>query len=441
MAVESTIIRDAKGTGGVVGLTRKEPALVRWMLTRHHLAEYSSALHERSGRNRGSDSCHEQLNPAAMIQDEQHAVALLQHVDKNMINPFRPDDHPENVLVNISTGMLATAEVQTSLLTVLDASKEQSKHFMKATLTSEGCKSLHCPLKKTKLTTFTNMVKATNVRIQGKPRELNINAEMVFRRALKVAQVRHDVTMKSVLSQPVTSIPTSLFNEDGTFRKTTKSDLIHELESKVESLHLDNTPIIYDHHVYIRDGMAELQSMGGHHHTFEDLAKSYLTKLLQTLERSVTVVDVFDRYDLENSIKGQERLRRQMVTGATKQYQVSDNNPIPPWQKFMAVSSNKLALTRYLTSYIIKKAPTAHNLFDNREIIIAGGTIDPTATLRLTRGHCDEVKDLFSVQEEADTRILLQAVHADQHYRMSQTFGEITIKSHRCPDFGCSFLS
>ena len=47
MAVESTIIRDAKGTGGVVGLTRKEPALVRWMLTRHHLAEYSSALHER----------------------------------------------------------------------------------------------------------------------------------------------------------------------------------------------------------------------------------------------------------------------------------------------------------------------------------------------------------------------------------------------------------
>ena len=57
---------------------------------------------------------------------------------------------------------------------------------------------------------------------------------MVFQRYLKVAQVHHedrDVTIKSVLSQSVTSIPTSLFNEDGTLRKTTKSDLIHELKS------------------------------------------------------------------------------------------------------------------------------------------------------------------------------------------------------------------
>ena len=72
-----------------------------------------------------------------MTQDEQHVVTLLQHLDKNMINPFRPDDHTENVLVNISTGMLVTTKVglglHASLLT-LDYRTNETFHE-KSTLT------------------------------------------------------------------------------------------------------------------------------------------------------------------------------------------------------------------------------------------------------------------------------------------------------------------
>ena len=49
MATGKTVIKNAKGNGGIVGLSRKKPALIRWTLTRHIAAQYSAAMKERSG--------------------------------------------------------------------------------------------------------------------------------------------------------------------------------------------------------------------------------------------------------------------------------------------------------------------------------------------------------------------------------------------------------
>jgi hypothetical protein len=43
MGTEKTIIKDSKGSGGIVGITNQKSALVRWILTRHFLASFSSA--------------------------------------------------------------------------------------------------------------------------------------------------------------------------------------------------------------------------------------------------------------------------------------------------------------------------------------------------------------------------------------------------------------
>lgn len=48
IGTETTIIRDAKGRSGIVGLTRKQPALIRRSLTRHIMGEYRSAMKDRS---------------------------------------------------------------------------------------------------------------------------------------------------------------------------------------------------------------------------------------------------------------------------------------------------------------------------------------------------------------------------------------------------------
>ena len=49
MATEKTVIKNAKGDGGIVGLIRKKPALIQWTLTRYIAAQYSAAMKERSG--------------------------------------------------------------------------------------------------------------------------------------------------------------------------------------------------------------------------------------------------------------------------------------------------------------------------------------------------------------------------------------------------------
>lgn len=120
---------------------------------------------------------------------------------------------------------------------------------------------------------------------------------------------------------------TALFHKDGYFRKTIKADLIRALESKATSAQREYSAINHqaDLHIYIRDGMAELQRMSGHHNTFGDLAQCYRSK--QCLGRASTVADVFNRYDVD-FIKGQEQRRAQAVTGASHQYS-SIRTPVP----------------------------------------------------------------------------------------------------------------
>ncbi len=116
MATECTVICDAKSDGGIIGLTRKEPALLRWTLNQHVLGEYRYAMRDRSGQNATKSSSHEQTLPAAMTRDEKHVQAIVEEITTNMTDPFDTSSHPPGVLINISTGLHASDAVQASLL-------------------------------------------------------------------------------------------------------------------------------------------------------------------------------------------------------------------------------------------------------------------------------------------------------------------------------------
>ena len=66
MATEKTVMKNAKGNGGIVGLSRKKPALIRWTLTRHIAAQYSAARKERNGITFADNSVHQQEKAASM---------------------------------------------------------------------------------------------------------------------------------------------------------------------------------------------------------------------------------------------------------------------------------------------------------------------------------------------------------------------------------------
>ena len=114
------------------------------------------------------------------------------------------------------------------------------------------------------------MSKKTVIRVGQKTRYVTVTPELVFRRALVLSNSRPEVGVGGVLSKPVTSVPTSLFKEDGMMRNTKKSDLVSCLAPKDSCLPVLSAHSL-DHTVYIRDAMGVIHALDGDkYRSFED---------------------------------------------------------------------------------------------------------------------------------------------------------------------------
>jgi hypothetical protein len=66
LGTEKTIIKDSKGSGGIVGIMNQKSALVRWTLTRHFLASFVSAMNDRAGITSTSNTSHEEMKQTVL---------------------------------------------------------------------------------------------------------------------------------------------------------------------------------------------------------------------------------------------------------------------------------------------------------------------------------------------------------------------------------------
>ena len=239
MGVETTVIRDSKArNSGIIGKTHTETTALRWCLTNLLLGQYTTAMQSRisGSSDSGDTSRHEQMQPAKMKQDEEHACQIIQHITENMTDPFRTENHPD-ALINIGSGLYASEEVEKSLLAALEKGTKTFQQFVVDRFSEGNEKSFWDAIPKSGLQTFTDMNKTTPIKRGGKRLNVNMSAEYAFRRALAISESREDVKLATVLNRPITSIPTMLFKEDGTKRKTQKAEILHYLEDKVPAVH------------------------------------------------------------------------------------------------------------------------------------------------------------------------------------------------------------
>jgi hypothetical protein len=355
MATEKTATKDSKGNGGIINITRQQSALIRWSLTRHVLADFSSEMRQRSVISSSAEyTMHEETKPACLKRDEEHVQLLVDHIAQRMTNPFNVSSHPKP-LINISTGMHASREIETSRINSSDDGTKMAKTFVNSAFSKGQSGNFYSPIPRSTLKTFEDLTKKTKLKCRsGEVLEAHINSELVFRRALVLANSRDDVTVEKVLSFPIGPIPTSLFHDDGTMRKCCKADLCHQLESDVTTVH-SLEPFDRLRTVLIRDGMALIQSLDVNKlKTFGDLANKFIQSQLYCFSSVSCVVDVFDRYDLEQSIKSAERDRRSSFCGSRKVFEVIEGRPIPDWKRFLAVAANKQALIKFLGESIVQ---------------------------------------------------------------------------------------
>ena len=216
---------------------------------------------------------------------------------------------------------------------------------------------------------------------------------------LVILALEHQVCLENVLSYPLGPVPWALVTADGALIKTNKSKWMHSLEEKS---HLVQRPTVAID-CYIIDGNAVLQAMVSLPSTFGELAEC----VFDQLPRAHRVNFVTDFYH-PCSIKGVERSRR----GSAKAHLVKGPSTKVPrdWKRFLCNEVNKRRLCSFLLEEW-KKDKYSWNLNGKSLIVINERSCISLRSLDGKSIISEQIKELCSSQEEADTRIILHCKH------------------------------
>lgn len=200
----------------------------------------------------------------------------------------------------------------------------------------------------------------------------------MFRRIISAAQFK-DFNFADILSFELTPVPVSIFSEDGTMRKTAKSELANKLEAFADVVSEKPEQI----ESYFIDGMLLLQELNEKtFNTFENLGDVVLNKLLGIFKENPIcnkISIVFDRYDIANSIKSAERQRRGQHTIGT--YSIISSRKVPNYRDFLKSTCNKMSLIRFLTQHL---SNSSRKLPIGKALVIAGGPLDGNRSIRVS---------------------------------------------------------
>lgn len=185
-ALEQSINREAKGQGGTVGFTLRKGALLRWMLTRHVTGEYSEAFKEMC-HGASSDKPHDELGNSRLQRDRSDVNRIKEYISNQCQNPFDLDSVSQS-LVNITTGQVASREVEKSLTGIPEKGQSTCNDFIRDQLGVEASKTFWEPMKRSATLTFSYMKKTLTYDTQ---RKVVMDTEVLLRRLLAVSQSRN----------------------------------------------------------------------------------------------------------------------------------------------------------------------------------------------------------------------------------------------------------
>ncbi|CAC5358919.1 unnamed protein product [Mytilus coruscus] len=102
MNTEQSTIKDSKGNGGIVRLTRQKSALIRLNVIRHIEEHFSAAIKSRPGVVAADDNTHDESRPTSKKRDGQQVIDLLSHLQEAMIKPSDIHQHPTELILSQS---------------------------------------------------------------------------------------------------------------------------------------------------------------------------------------------------------------------------------------------------------------------------------------------------------------------------------------------------
>ena len=392
-AMEETANKDTQTPGGTKGFSLKVETVARYYLTSEYRSKYLSQLRRMINSTDTFD--HPDLHLPRIRRDETDIQSLIQVMESSWLDPFQSNNEE---LVSISTAVAPPPDVARELFQAKAIGEEAYKKFKQERLESDApATKFFDSIVKKKLRTFSDMTKKPHLKSNNK--EVIIKSDKkLFAQMILVAESRK-LQMKQVLAHPLGPIPWSLANGDGSLRKTNKASLARELEKKVSP-----AEIILEPSVTIIDGMSIVNKIKGNENTFLDVAESVLNYVLHEGFRSQRIDVVFDVYK-EASIKGIERINRGAESGI--QYKnLAPGQNIQHWKKFLASPSSKTNLIKFLVQEWKKQEQ--RNKLGSKILYVTCEDL----CFKISQENWCEIVELESSHEEADTRLLLHALHA-----------------------------
>lgn len=392
MTLEQTVNADAASRlTGISAFTQSYNARRRWMITRSVRSAIVGSLLSKAGIKPKAD-VNQDLNPSRLERNNKDVNNLIETI-LSTSNPFDPNMKTDDLLC-ISTGHKINKDVKQEILSFVEYGEECFQSFR------DGCfadpSRFEKPIARNKMRQFSSAAIKVPVEVKDKKIiQLRCSRDL-FGRLLFLATVTN-IDLEKVFEYPLTAVPPSMAQIDGSMNKTDKSKLMKLLENKVHS----TAPSANEINVYVVDAMFLIQSYSHFPDTFGGVAKTILTCICKLAKHVHFVCDTYVHpsiKDIERELRGESSGLDILVTGS-KQKRPHDFRAALHSAKF------KNSLLSFLQkewqdqsySHILRDhdiyfahESKCHHFYcsDNNSNIV-----------------CDEVPDLTSSHEEADSRM------------------------------------
>ena len=416
--IEQTLNRSTKTKGGIVGFSLKKNAVQRWLLTAHSRALFVDKCRMMTGKKE-DNRLHKETGKSRMKRDEED-VRKVMEVVSSWTNPFQPSEE----LCSLSSGCVVTETIKSDLLAAKEKGTEALTAFVEDRLLSDSA-GFFDPLPKLRLGTFRDAQKKTTVSKEGRAVILRTDRNL-FARLLVIGQSRQ-MDLRQLLVHELGPLPWSLALFDGALVKTNKAALPKLLEDGVESLQClpaQTTAVIID-------AIAMLQTLSKTPERFSELAEMIFKRILMQVEEARRVDFVGDQYP-DISIKNIERERRsnsgQLAVAITSSQQFCPRQ----WKKYLSCGRNKVRLLKFLSEEWSKQEYPER--IGSRVMYVTHG--NHCTKLVAIDGHmtATDEAELYTNQEEADTRMFLHASHASSlgHQRVAIVSSDTDVEVLAC---------
>ena len=332
------------------------------------------------------------LKPSRIIKNSSDLTKIMSTIEDSL-NPFSTTLRNE-FMFNIGSGKAASPETTKFLLNVSSMGFMAQKKFIQECI--EDPKRFEESIPREKLKTFATEGKT--YKVGGKDKQLvAVRMERDLFGSILFLALQRKIDMGEVLKYPLTPVPLSLCDIDGSMLSTCKAALLKELEKRVKTVAPNSIDSI------IVDGMFFLHLLADLPSTFGLVAKFIFQRICSMKADRIDMV--FDK-TITPSIKDCERDKRCEEVDRNAMYEITGPTQKRPVNFKKALRNNlfKQSLVKFLV--ISWEDDTLAEVLKHKEVFV--NCEDTCYSFKASDGKMSKTEELHlhSTHEEAGSKMI-----------------------------------